>query len=94
MCNALNALGWDELFGSHKINRLLESNVLQATSPKVDPINMGFHGRQLRQTKTAFSLLKRNQLQNTKMQNVKTKLRTRQQNIHSLHQKQRHIFVY
>ncbi len=58
MCNVPNVLDWGELFGSHKIHRLLESNVLQVIVQRVDLIHMDFHARQLRQTKTAFFLLK------------------------------------
>jgi hypothetical protein len=84
MRSAPNALEWDALFGSHKINRLLESNVLRVIAQQVSLIHMDFQASHLRRTKTAFSLLKPNQLINTpKRANVETKLRSRKQNINS-----------
>jgi len=61
MRSAPNAPELGALFGSHKINRSLESNVLRVIAQKIDLIHMDFHVKLLRQTKTAFFLLKPNQ---------------------------------
>ena len=62
MRSAPNALDKDVLFGSHKIDRLSESNALQVIAQKVDLIHMDFQKSHLKQIKTAFFLLKPNQL--------------------------------
>jgi len=62
MHNVLNAIDWDESFGSHKINKLLEFNVLQVIAHRIDLTHMDSSVRQLRQTKIAFFLSKPDQL--------------------------------
>ena len=55
MCNARNALESGELFGFHRMDRQLESNVQQVIAKIVIVMRTGSHDPLLRLTKTVFS---------------------------------------